>query len=123
MSGTALGRKRAATPRTAARVGNVAFPTLCKAVGLPTPEAEYRFDASRRWRFDWAWPDSKIALEQEGGVWIQGRHSRGAGMVKDFEKYNQAAVLGWRVFKATPKQIASGDILLTLLAVFLGPKE
>ena len=99
-------------------MGNVAFPMLCAAVGLPAPEAEYRFDASRRWRFDWAWPTEKIALEQEGGVWIQGRHSRGAGMVKDFEKYNQAGVLGWRVLKATPKQIASGDILPTLLAAF-----
>ena len=39
-------------------------------------------------------------------------------MVKDFEKYNQAGVLGWRVLKATPKQIASGDILPTLLAAF-----
>ena len=86
--------------------------------GLPPPVSEYRFAPPRRWRFDLAWPGRSIAIEQEGGVWIQGRHSRGAGMVKDFEKYNQAGVLGWRVLKATPKQIASGDILPTLLAAF-----
>lgn len=96
----------------------LAFPVLCRTVGLPEPTPEHRFAPPRKWRLDWAWPDEKIALEQEGGVWIQGRHSRGAGMVKDFEKYNQAAVLGWRVLKATPQQIASGDILPTLLAAF-----
>lgn len=111
-------RSRATTRRTATRTASVSFPTLCAAVGLPEPIAEHRFDASRKWRLDWAWPEQKIALEQEGGIWIQGRHSRGAGMVKDFEKYNAAAAAGWRVLKATPKQIASGDILPTLLSAF-----
>ena len=94
------------------------FPTICKSAGLPSPVPEHRFDPDRRWRFDWAWPEQKIALEQEGGIWIQGRHSRGAGMVKDMEKYNRAAVLGWRVLKATPQQVVSGEIIETLQAVF-----
>ena len=77
--------------------------------GLPKPVAEHRFAAPRRWRFDLAWPQHMIALEQEGGVWIQGRHSRGAGMVADMEKYNHAAALGWRVFRFTPQQVVSGE--------------
>ena len=34
------------------------------------------------------------------------------------EKYNRAAVLGWRVLKATPQQVVSGEIIETLQAVF-----
>lgn len=83
--------------------------------GLPTPTPEYRFAPPRRWRFDLAFVDQKVAIEQEGGVWIQGRHSRGAGMVKDMEKYNAAGLLGWRVFRFTPQQIQSGEARLFML--------
>ena len=47
----------------------------------------------------------KIALEINGGVWIRGRHSRGAGQIKDFEKLNHAQALGWKVFQFTPQQM------------------
>jgi len=87
------------------------FDKLCDLAGVPVPVAEYRFHPLRRWRFDWAWPEQKIALEVEGGIWIQGRHSRGAGMVKDMDKYNTAATLGWRVLRVTPKQIENGEAL------------
>ena len=60
---------------------------------------EYRFDPVRRWRFDFAWPKSKVAVEIEGGVWTQGRHTRGAGYLADLEKYNTAAVAGWLVIR------------------------
>jgi len=72
-------------------------------VGLD-PVAEYKFHPTRKWRFDWAFIDEKLAVEQEGAIWIQGRHTRGSGFIKDMEKYNEAARLGWRVFKFTPQQ-------------------
>ena len=40
-----------------------------------------------------------IAVEIEGGVWIGGRHTRGKGFLRDIEKYNEAAAMGWRVFR------------------------
>lgn len=70
---------------------------------LPTPE--YRFAPPRRWRFDFAWPDHKVALEVEGGVWTEGRHTRGAGFLGDMEKYNEAACLGWRIVRVTPDDL------------------
>lgn len=77
--------------------------------GLPSPEREYRFHSSRKWRLDYAWPAEKVAVEVEGGVWTGGRHTRGAGFLKDCEKYNQAAAMGWRVFRFTPRQVESGE--------------
>ena len=67
----------------------------------PEPEAEFRFHPVRRWRFDYAWPASLIALELDGGTWTRGRHTRGAGYRGDCEKLNAATSMGWRVFRVT----------------------
>lgn len=75
--------------------------------GLPTPITEHRFHPVRKWRFDYAWPDRKIALEVEGGMWSGGRHNHASGFFKDMEKYNAAACLGWRVLRVTPKAVGT----------------
>jgi very-short-patch-repair endonuclease len=72
-------------------------------------EREHAFAKPRRWRFDFAWPTHKVALEIEGGVWSGGRHTRGSGFTKDVEKYNRAAVLGWSVIRATGAHVKSGE--------------
>jgi very-short-patch-repair endonuclease len=92
------------------------FPAYCKAAGLPVPVAEYRFTMLRRWRFDWALPDHKIALEVEGAVWVQGRHTRGSGFVKDMEKYNTAAAMGWRIIRCQPQDLLTEQTLNYLRA-------
>lgn len=96
-----------------------AFALLCVAHGLPEPDREVRFHPTRKWRFDYAFPDAKIAVEREGGVFIQGRHTRGSGFVKDLEKYNCAVLAGWRVLRYTPQQLASGQAVEELKAVLL----
>ena len=83
------------------------FMVHCRANGL-IPEREHRFAPPRRWRFDFAWSERKVAVEVEGGVWTNGRHTRGSGFVKDIEKYNAAAMLGWRVLRFTPGMVKSG---------------
>jgi hypothetical protein len=77
--------------------------------GLGQGIREFQFHAGRRWRFDLAYPASMVAFEVEGGVWTGGRHTRGAGYSADCEKYSVAAALGWRVIRATTKQIRSGE--------------
>jgi very-short-patch-repair endonuclease len=78
---------------------------------LPVPEREVRFHPQRRWRFDLAYRDRKLAIEIEGAVWVQGRHTRGSGYVADLEKYSEAAILGWRILRCTPQQVESGAAL------------
>ena len=68
-------------------------------------QTEYKFHPHRRWRFDYANPELKIAVEQEGGVWISGRHNRGKGFLGDMEKYNAAIVMGWRVLRYPPDKM------------------
>lgn len=71
----------------------------------PKLESEFKFHDVRRWRFDFALPSQRIAIEIEGGVWSGGRHSRGAGFTQDCEKYLEAALLGWRVVRLVPAQV------------------
>lgn len=81
------------------------FHALLESEGLPIPEAEFQFAHPRRWRFDWAWPEQKLALECQGGTWTGGRHVRGAALLKEWEKLNSAAVLGWRLLYCQPSDL------------------
>ena len=62
-----------------------------------SPEREYKFHPTRRWRFDFAWPGLWVAVEVHGGTFTGGRHSRGIGQASDFEKFNEASRMGWTV--------------------------
>ena len=58
------------------------------ALGLPEPEREYQFDEARKWKFDFAWPEKRVAVE------IDGRgHQRDSRYYGDIEKGNRAALV------------------------------
>lgn len=95
---------------------------ICWAVeqaGFGKPQSEFRFHQKRKWRFDFAWPDLKVALEREGSAWVDGRlvsrHRSDAGYASDCEKYNAAGVAGWLVVRATPPMLKDGRALAALL--------
>lgn len=99
---------------------------LTSPLGLPDPVPEYRFHATRDWRFDFAWPDQLVAVELDGGTWAQGRHTRGAGYRADCVKANTAQMAGWIVLHFTtdmlqedPKQVIRqiGDAIMERMPV------
>jgi very-short-patch-repair endonuclease len=86
-----------------------------RAANLPEPERELSFHPVRRWRFDFAWPGRKLALEVEGGTASgRSRHSQGAGFEADCEKYNAAALMGWTVLRVTSGMVRDGRALRVL---------
>lgn len=88
---------------------------------LVKPVREHRFHEKRRWRFDYAWPLEKVAVEVEGGIYVRGRHVRGKGYEKDLEKYNAAQELGWRVFRYSTGMIECGEAIRQIARVLDGP--
>jgi very-short-patch-repair endonuclease len=64
-------------------------------------EREYQAIPGRRFRFDFAIPDLKIAIEYEGGTWNNGGHVRPAHFSSDCQKYSLAAIYGWCVIRVT----------------------
>lgn len=85
-----------------------------ETAGMPEPVREHRFHPIRQWRFDFAWPEYRVALEIEGGIWTGGGHTRGRGYREDMEKYNEAALHGWIVLRFTPKQVKNGGAMMPL---------
>lgn len=103
-----------------------------RAHKVPEPEQQYRFAAMatggtgkgcrqrlkeaklRDWRFDFCWPSLMIAVEIEGGLYVNGRHNRAAGFEADLEKYRHATLQGWQVFRCGAKMIKSGDAIATI---------
>lgn len=82
---------------------------LCGA-GIPY-EPEHRGVPGRRFRFDFAFPEHMLAVEIDGGTWVQGRHNRPKGYAKDCEKLNLAVLHGWRVLRFTADQVRDGTAL------------
>lgn len=96
------------------------------AAGLPAPVREAHFALPRQWRFDFAWPDQRIALEIEGGIYRGGRHSSVTGLKSDMEKYNEAALRGWTVYRVHGDMVRDGralDLLRQALAATKTPRE
>lgn len=80
------------------RILKLIYPDL--SVGM---KEEYRFHPVRKWRFDFAWEEKKVAVECDGMAWQAGggRHNTDS----DRDKMNNAVVLGWRVFRFSGKQL------------------
>lgn len=80
---------------------------LWRAHGGPPLEAEFRFHPARRWRADFAHVPSRTLIEVEGGIYVHGRHNRGAGFEADLEKYLEATLAGWRVVRLGPASLTA----------------
>lgn len=95
-----------------------------KVFGLPAPEMEYLFHPDRKWRFDLAWVNDGIAVEIDGGIWLQTKSGRSKGhahpqrFIQDLEKLNEAILQGWRVFRFTPEMVKKGLAIAWLERAF-----
>jgi very-short-patch-repair endonuclease len=79
---------------------------------IPAPVREFRFHPTRQWRFDFAWPAHRFAIEIDGIVGNgKGRHQTAAGMRGDLEKLHEAHMLGWKVYRCSGDMISSGRVL------------
>lgn len=77
---------------------------------------EFIFHDTRRWRFDFAVPSKKIAIEIQGGLYAaQSGHRSKEGVERDYEKINEALFGGWQVFQITSDNIKDTRFLQRLI--------
>ena len=85
---------------------------LCRGMGLMEPVPEWVFHPTRKWRFDYAWPLVKLALEIQGGLWSdeakgKNAHAMPLAIMRDMEKASEAAILGWRIIYCVPDELTT----------------
>jgi hypothetical protein len=80
---------------------------------------EFYFSTERAYRFDYAIPEYKIAIEQEGGIHMKGNsgHSSGTGIQRDMDKNNLALSQGWVIIRRTPDQICTTETIELIKSV------
>ena len=88
-------------PKTPSSRLEAKFALYWRSLGGPDLEREFRFHPTRKWRADFAHAESRVLIEIEGGIYIDGggRNNRAAGFVADLEKYLEAALDDWRVVR------------------------
>lgn len=88
--------------------------SVLKKSGLEFEE-EYKFDEVRKFRFDWAIEDYRIAIEYEGIFSEKSGHTTISGYTKDITKYNLATKLGWQILRYTAENYLEIENDLKLL--------
>lgn len=78
--------------------------------GLPAPIFEHVHVPGRRFRLDLAWPQYRVGIEVQGGIWLKAAHSTGTGIKRDMEKRNLGIVNGWRVLECEPKDLCTVEL-------------
>ena len=78
-------------------------------------------------RFDFAWPARKLAVEVDGGKFMLRRSRKQGGRLvpvgshnrrEDLQRQNLAAREGWTVLRYTPDMIEKGEALRDLESIF-----
>ena len=95
----------AETEPIAFTVEHLTFMRLLDVNFIPRPEREFRFHPVRKFKFDYAFKEYKVALELEGGVFTKQAHGSVTGVLRDIEKYSLAASLGWRIVRCIPSKL------------------
>lgn len=91
---------------------------LCRREGWEQPESELRLIPGRKFQCDLVWQSARLVVEVNGGAFIGGRHSRGMGQIKDWEKLNLLTLAGWRILQVSPKGVTDGTLQRLLAEAF-----
>jgi hypothetical protein len=95
-----------------------------RQAGLPSPERQAKLVPGRRFAFDFAWPDLKLAVEVQGGIFLpKGAHTSGAGVTRDCEKAALALLEGYRTLAVTGAMVRDGRAVAWLQRLITQPCE
>lgn len=117
-------RKKAATNRPGSKKRKRSkwednFQALIEVHGWPAAQREQRFHEAgfiyakkRQWRFDFAWPDMKLAVEIDGGLFRpMSGHRSPIGITEDRVKDAVAQLMGWVVLRFTEISFRNDDVI------------
>ncbi|OTG93679.1 hypothetical protein [Acinetobacter sp. ANC 3832] len=104
---TAVKRKKRTQGVKVESIGEITLANQLRLLKISF-EQEFKFHPKRKWRADFHLVEKMILVEVEGGIWSNGRHTRGKGYLGDLEKYNAATMLGYQLLRFSTEQVKSG---------------
>lgn len=90
------------------------FAFQLRAAGVDA-EQQFRIPP-RKYLYDFHIRGEQLLCEVQGGIWVQGKHTRGAGYENDCKKMIFAQLNGYRIFYFTPGMVHSGEALDCVLS-------
>ncbi len=93
-----------------------------RVAGVPDPDTEFCFHPTRKWRWDFCWPDKLVAVEYQGGIYNQGKqgHQTTVGIERDCLKFSWGAALGWRLLPINAGMVRDGTALDLIIRALYG---
>lgn len=88
--------------------------TCLLQANFPAFKTQHIFHPTRKWRFDIAWPNIKIAIEIQG---FGPAHNSMQGMRNDCEKHNAAIELGWKLLYFMSPDLTPSTLPTTLTSI------
>lgn len=85
-------------------------------------ERQYRFHPTRKFRADFAYPARRLLIEVQGGSWVGGGHTRGAGYERDCERMNLATLEGYQMMWFTSSMVRQGRAVPEIRAALSSDK-
>lgn len=88
--------------------------TTLLSSNFPSFKTQFIFHPTRKWRFDVAWPNKKVAIEIQG---FGPTHNSMQGMYNDCEKHNAAIELGWKLLYFMSPHLTTDSLTQTLTCI------
>lgn len=94
------------------------FRSILDERGFVGYRREYRFSKTRKWRFDFAWPEIRLAVELQGGVYSYlPSHASAKRIASGYEKINAAQEDGWVVLQYDRSSLSAGRLEDTVMQI------
>jgi very-short-patch-repair endonuclease len=91
----------------------LAFSLTFGGRGIPKATRQFQFVPNRKVTADFAWPEFRVIVEVQGGIWRRGggAHSHPNNILRDIEKQQLAMLHGWWIFPVTTDEVQNGQAL------------
>jgi very-short-patch-repair endonuclease len=101
-----------------------ALATQIKQHGLPEPKEQFMLpESARKYRWDFAWPQYRLVVEVNGGIWVPSEHSTGTGIKRDYDKNNEGELCGYSQLTFDSGAIDDGSAVLLIQKFMHGYAE
>lgn len=79
---------------------------LLRKAKLKGFKRQVKYVPGRKFSADFAFPEQKLIVEVDGGIYTRRAHGSVGGIISDMKRTNFAAINGWRVMRYRPDEIS-----------------